>query len=170
MSMDVHYLEGGSQVRERKSVVIDREFERIHEVHGKITQEVVIEEARNPESPLHPYFEWDDSRAAQKYREAQALQLMLASKMVAYLNQETSHEHIRVRRWLSPFRGEGFRMRLDVLKDAEMRRAQITRKISQLKSWADSVVDMTEFDHLRGLILAEINLLEAKLEEEETAA
>lgn len=37
-----------------------------------ITPKIVVEQAKNPRSPLHKYFEWNDSTAAQKHREWQA--------------------------------------------------------------------------------------------------
>lgn len=36
----------------------------------------VVEAARNRRSPLHAFFEWDDSVAADRYREQQATQLI----------------------------------------------------------------------------------------------
>lgn len=38
--------------------------------------EAILDEARNPDSPLHPWFEWDDSAAAEKYRRLQAGRLI----------------------------------------------------------------------------------------------
>jgi len=53
------------------------ELERIRALHGGILQaEDVLEEARNPDSPLHPMFEWDDQVAAHQYRLEQARALI----------------------------------------------------------------------------------------------
>lgn len=41
--------------------------------NGRLTLTQVVDEARRPESPLHPYFEWDDERA----RLAMARRLLL---------------------------------------------------------------------------------------------
>lgn len=43
-----------------------------------ITADDVVEEARNPESPLHKYFQWDDKIAADNWRRAQA-RILLSS-------------------------------------------------------------------------------------------
>lgn len=43
---------------------------------GLIQPAAVVEAARDPESPLHRYFEWDDSAAAHAYRLAQARKLV----------------------------------------------------------------------------------------------
>jgi hypothetical protein len=50
-----------------------RELERLAAEHGDaLTEETVVEAARSPDSYLHSLFEWDDAKAARKYREAWA--------------------------------------------------------------------------------------------------
>lgn len=48
---------------------------------GLLTPKAVVAEASNPKHPLHKYFEWDDSVAAQKYREEQARDLFQRVKV-----------------------------------------------------------------------------------------
>lgn len=43
---------------------------------GRITPRDVVEAARSASSPLHGYFEWNDSEAAERYREIQARTLL----------------------------------------------------------------------------------------------
>lgn len=43
---------------------------------GRITPRALVDAARDPDSPLHSFFEWDDSEAAEKYREMQARTLL----------------------------------------------------------------------------------------------
>lgn len=43
---------------------------------GKLTAEDVVSAARDPESPLHAFFEWDDARAADAWRLEQARTLI----------------------------------------------------------------------------------------------
>lgn len=38
----------------------------------ELTAELVVEDARDPRSPTHPYFEWNDETAAHRYRLGQA--------------------------------------------------------------------------------------------------
>jgi hypothetical protein len=48
-----------------------RELERLAAEQGdELTEETVVEAARSPDSYLHSLFEWDDAKAARKYREA----------------------------------------------------------------------------------------------------
>ena len=47
-------------------------FERLEERDGEIIPENVVDEARPETALLHPIFEWDDRKAAEKYRVQQA--------------------------------------------------------------------------------------------------
>lgn len=38
----------------------------------RVEPEAVVEASRPVSAPLHPYFEWDDAKAAEKYRKDQA--------------------------------------------------------------------------------------------------
>jgi hypothetical protein len=150
----------GKEKREGKSVVVDRELERIYKKHKVVTVDVVLSEARKESHPLHSYFEWDDQRAAEKYRIVQAYSLIMASKFVVSLveNNEITPKQVKgtaqVRRLVSSFRGEGFKLRTDALKDAESRAAIIEAKKSQLRSWCNSTIDIHELEPLRQTILA----------------
>ena len=48
------------------------ELQRITGVYGRLTPDVVVNEAAKPESPLHPLFQWDDDKAAHQWRLQQA--------------------------------------------------------------------------------------------------
>lgn len=48
---------------------------------GRLTPAEVVDAARNPKSPLHAYFEWDNDRAADAYRLGQARQLIRSVKI-----------------------------------------------------------------------------------------
>jgi hypothetical protein len=48
------------------------ELNRISKKYGKITRQIVVDESRKKESILHSLFEWNDGKAAEKYRLQQA--------------------------------------------------------------------------------------------------
>lgn len=52
------------------------QLQAIRDEHGTLTPALVVDLARDPEHPLHSRFEWDDSRAAEKWRLEQAGQLL----------------------------------------------------------------------------------------------
>lgn len=156
MATEIVYL-AAEQKSERKAVVVDRELEKIYKRHKTITVDVLLDEASKPKHPLNSYFEWDDAAAGLKYRKVQAYSLIMGSKFVVQLVQNGQaptliRDKARVRRLVSAFRGEGFKMRTDVLADADMRKAVIATKKSALRSWCDSTIDIPELEPLREAI------------------
>jgi hypothetical protein len=162
MSTAIQYLERDEK-RERKMVVVERELEKLYRKHKNITADLLLEAATVPKHPLHDYFEWDDKIAGAKYRKVQAYTLILASRFVVQLveNGSIAHPSVKergkVRRLVSAFRGEGFKMRSEVLADAEMRNAVVETKKSALRSWCNSTIDIEELQPLRQLILGHLS-------------
>lgn len=73
------------------------ELQGVYDAYGRLTPKLVLNEARAPESPLHSRFEWDDSEAAEKYRLAQAHELIQSVK-ITYRPSGAKHERT-VREW-----------------------------------------------------------------------
>lgn len=54
------------------------ELERIYNRDGAIEPEALVIESEKPSAPLHSCFEWDDKKAAHKYRITQAQSIIRA--------------------------------------------------------------------------------------------
>jgi hypothetical protein len=65
----------GSHFHQRDADIIGPELFRLAGKSGA-TPEEVLEAARKRASPLHQYFEWDDRKAAEKYRVDQAAYML----------------------------------------------------------------------------------------------
>lgn len=52
------------------------ELDRIYQKNGQLSPQSVVEESRPITAPLHPCFEWDDTVAAEKYRQGQAQEII----------------------------------------------------------------------------------------------
>lgn len=155
------YVEKAST--DKKQVVVDRELTKLYQKHKTVNEELVIAAAKNPASPLHEYFEWDDTVAAHSWRKTQALQLILASKMVVVLNKAKNQlpsvahaEEPEVRRLVNAFRGEGFKLRTDALSDDTMRAALIEKHKAKLVGWCRETIDIEELQKLRSAILKQL--------------
>ena len=61
----------------------------LQDVYGSLSAEIVVREARNKKSVLHRIFEWDDTRAAEKYRLYQARLLLNNIKVNIVSDGET---------------------------------------------------------------------------------
>lgn len=48
------------------------ELDRIYQRDGVVSPEAVVKDNTDPSAPLHGCFEWDDTKAAHKYRVSQA--------------------------------------------------------------------------------------------------
>lgn len=56
-------------------------LERLEQENGNLDPSDVVTEARDPASPLHNFFEWDDDQAAQQWRIGQARLLIRRVKI-----------------------------------------------------------------------------------------
>lgn len=43
-------------------------IEELNKIHGEVTPQIMVDDARPESAVLHPCYEWDDSKAAEKYR------------------------------------------------------------------------------------------------------
>lgn len=55
---------------------VNEHLKALHEQHGTLTPEIVVDDARRKESPLHQLFEWDTKKAAMAHWHDVARQLI----------------------------------------------------------------------------------------------
>jgi hypothetical protein len=63
-------------ISRKDATVVIRELRQIEASDGLITPRAVVQRAKTTKSPLHKFFEWDNDKAADKYREHQARALI----------------------------------------------------------------------------------------------
>lgn len=78
---------------------LHQQLQTIHTRHGRLDPADVVTEARADTSPLHRYFTWDDTTAAEQYRLDQARALIRRVKIEILTEPHT--EPIRVRGFVS---------------------------------------------------------------------
>jgi hypothetical protein len=146
--------------RERKSTIIDGELKRIYQHYGKVDAQILLNEATPKSSPIHKYFEWDDTEAAHRFRLQQATSMLVASKFVVMLKERDYSvptnvvaRPVEVRQLVNVFKGEGFVMRNRVLKEDDLREALVAKKIQALRHWCDEACDVSELRRIRRAIL-----------------
>lgn len=138
--------------------IVDRELDKLYKKNNNtISPELVVTAATPANHPLHSYFEWNDTKAAKAHRLRQAYEMILASKMVAFLSKPPQPPppvaKPLVRKLLPTFRQRGFKMRNEVLSQKETREAFIERKKQALRAWCNEVIDVKELQPLRAMIL-----------------
>lgn len=103
---------------------------------GTIPPEAVLFRARDEESPLHPFFTWDDSEAAYQHRLWQARQLIV--RVTVRMEERTYEEPIRVQAFVSlpSDRGAGGYRALDaVLSNEEWRAELVTTALKEVRTF-----------------------------------
>lgn len=84
-----------------RHTIVKTELERIYQERSRLTAGDVLEEASEPESPLHTFFEWDDSEAAERYRLVQAAGLIRSVKVRVTRERAGEVEDLVVRGWVA---------------------------------------------------------------------
>jgi hypothetical protein len=100
----VYEWKPGSPIR-LDAQAVGEHLERLEQV-GPLTPEAIVEDARDEQSPTHPYFEWNDQDAAEQYRLVQARELVRAV-IVVIEKPEATPEPLRVRAFSSLETQEG---------------------------------------------------------------
>jgi hypothetical protein len=112
------------------------EAQRIYEKHGALRETDIVEESRDPESPLHPYFMWDDdSGAAQMGRLAIAQAfVMRITVTIEGAPQDDIEPLVRVRKYNGIGKGEYWDIER-ILADDSARATLLRRALIELRAF-----------------------------------
>lgn len=111
---------------------------------GELTPQDVVKDARNPNSPLHPFFEWDDGAAAEQHRLAQARGLIRA---VVAIYTSDDKPAVKQRYFVHVPEGETshYREAVHALSQTRTREMVLRRALDELKQWRRRYADLQEF-------------------------
>lgn len=73
-----------------------KELDKLYKKHGKLTADLIVKEAKKISSPLHQFFEWDNTKAAEQWRKQQARIIIHQVKVVTEERRTHVREYIRV--------------------------------------------------------------------------
>lgn len=68
---------------------------QIYTERGVLTPQIVVDEARPEDAPLHSHFEWDDSVAGEKYRREQAGRMIRSVRIEYTPASATERKYVR---------------------------------------------------------------------------
>ena len=129
-----------------KNPIIIAELKRIAAAHGGILQaETVVSVARDPASPLHSQFTWDDGEAAIEWRLHQAR--VLISRVVVKYDAATGPVEHQVFVSVSTDRkaeGGGYRILADALSDDELRAQLLADARRDMAAFRQKYARLTE--------------------------
>lgn len=114
---------------------------------GELTPEDVLSDARNHNSPLHSFFEWDDTAAAHQHRLNQARGLIRAVVAV-YVRED--QPAVRARAYVHIPEGETshYRESGHAMSQAKTRKLVLQRAWRELQAWRERYKDLKEFSEL----------------------
>lgn len=120
-----------SGLTRQRMIAIREELEKLG-TEALLTPETVVEAARDPRSPLHSQFEWDDGAAGEAYRLQQARALIKRVRVdVVRADQTVIHAPVFVR---SPDGGQGYALTQAVAVSAPDRRQVVLMALAQVRS------------------------------------
>lgn len=127
--------------------VVGETLEQIEATRGEITPRAVVEAARPIASPLHGFFEWDDAKAAEGYRDNQARHLV-ACVVVHSLDGAEGKSTPRAFVSLSGDTGRSYLGICSAMGDEEKRAQLLKRAQSEIEEWRDRYRALNEFSKL----------------------
>lgn len=102
------------------------------ESKGQLTPQKLVDVSRPEDAPLHDAFEWDDSVAAEKYRENQG-RYLIRSIEVVYKSDETTRAFVTLQRTASDHEYHSIDAVLKNSNDTEQLLAQAKRELDAFK-------------------------------------
>lgn len=124
---------------------IGEHLEELSTQTGDITPERVVDDARNPQSPLHPNFDWNNKTAAESWRQHTARNL-IGSLVVVRVNEKQVTGNVRA--FVSVRNGDNkgvYTPIVAVMEDAELRKQVLERARQELHQWRNRYADLSEF-------------------------
>jgi hypothetical protein len=110
--------------------------------NGQLTPRAVVDDARQEGSPLHPAFEWDDSVAAERFREEQARYML---RQITVVVPETgTPTPIRAFVNVRVEGGQSYTHVVHALSDTELRLQILAQAWKDLQSWREKYKELEE--------------------------
>lgn len=118
----------------------------------------IVDAARDEASPMHPHFQWDDSAAAEMYREGQARELVRSLTVdISRSNLETRPVRAFVNVEVGTERG--YVSTATAMSSEDLRKQVLQRAFGELEAWRARHAELSELarifsviDETRGLL------------------
>jgi hypothetical protein len=107
---------------------------QLHEAHGSLTPDLVVEDAKRPDSPLHACFEWDIDKAATAHW-LETARTLIRSVRVEVVNQQTTlTAPYFVRDPRAPARDQGYIAIGQIKDDRELAREVVIEECARAQA------------------------------------
>lgn len=119
--------------------------------HGELTPEDVLADAKHDNSPLHSFFEWDDSAAAQQHRLQQARGL-IRSVVAVYVSDDKPAVRQKAYIHIPEGKTSHYREASHAMSQRSTREAVLKQALAELHAWKRRYKDLKEFSALIDII------------------
>lgn len=143
----------GSQFKVSKAQVYGERLEVIRKQRQDLKPEFVVADAKDVSSPLHEVFEWNDSKAANAHRLAQARHLINHIEVQVYREEELDTQPAYLSVVVTPATEETKEERSyvpleDALTNEEYRSQVVASALKEIKYWKNRYKDIKEFTEI----------------------
>lgn len=113
--------------------VVAEKVTELREKYGACPPSALVDEARPESSPLHPLFQWDDTKAAEQYRVSQARRIIGSLKVVYHEMERMAPAFVHVRQMTGEGVVDGYIETELAMANSKMRAAVLADAKRQLK-------------------------------------
>jgi len=151
---------------------IREQLTAIETAEGRLTPSAVVDSARNPDSPLHPLFDWNDASAAEAHRLDTARGLIRRVVVTVEIEDEVIVHPVYVHDPILPPKVEGYR-RVEIIARSESDSiALLKQEIARaqgLVARARDLATVVKWQRRLATVVRELAALKAELDEASAA-
>lgn len=133
-----------------KGVDAGKIVHEIIELGESVTPSQIVEKARDEQTELHKVFEWDDQKAAEKYRIVQARQVV--RHLVIEEVKPEDQDHAPVRFFVQTKNGEGYKPLEWVLRRDDEYHQLLQQAMAELHAFKEKYSRLSELQEILDLI------------------
>jgi hypothetical protein len=161
--------EGAIKIPKHKVQIYGECLDRIAQQYGSIKQEDVVEEARNPKSPIHDFFDWSDKEAAEKWRLEQAGYLIRSIKVVIKYDHQVKEQRAFFSVQTTPnekIKNVAYVRIERALTEPELRKQIVANALAELEFWQEKYSEYKELT----MVFRAINKVKKKVKSKKVKA
>jgi len=149
----IYSFRAGSRLPNEKAEATAKRLQSLKRKRGRLTAEIVVDDAHSPGSPLHEFFEWNDTKAAEEFRLEQARNVIRSVRIEYADNGETGESHRMFVHVAMPSEEGGedraYYLATEALADDVLRERLIADCLADIERFKARYADILDVDAIR---------------------